>query len=1220
MESKQVQLYLDREKMIEASPVTSAECVILSDGNDLQKVLDNDLTNPTVVHEETSFKVGVGDINVSSSVVDGEVGRMVIKGKTYQNILPEPSTHVLTNNKEMFKVNEGLDPNVEIVDGVSKSAILKGQTLVNLAPKVEDSVISNYQSGNVILTSEFKPLTNLKANTEYTVLFKASNVVNATNGMYQYQGRDTENVFIKYNIKNYTLVNGYNKLTFTPSVEISKIQFLSYNTLSVGGSCCIHGDSIMIIEGDYTNVDIPYFEGMQSVKMPVLTTTTSQNLSSVPFSFFEKTTDRKYGAWTIFEFDNLFSGKIILNKRPFNTIMYFDTKENRLNIGTTVVKDVQFIGFYNSSTNIENNNKGNLLELLESGELDISLQENGKTNVYSYKKNDKTNILSTSEDVTLRGIGEVRDTLDLLTGELTERVGETVLNGGENWVLTRNNSITSVFELNNNLNTTTNKDLICDKIDGTFYSSFTDGKEAIKYTTRLFINILNSKATTVNELKIYLKSNPITIQYELATPIIKTVDLSTSGNWEKVVLDGKSSENWQQNTHSGNFVQFEGYSNFCLYSLNLPLVNRGLLCDKLSYYGYDSGFRQKGIEGISDGGGYKLIFVRVKTEKLPTNDVAGFKQWLSQNPIEVSYMLSSNKDSTQVKQPIFFKDGHIQLSSGADNSLIPTLDYQAKTSNSYVMDLMKANTRYTMKAKSASGTFTIDGTSYGAGTNGTFTTPSSMTNKLLVMSDTAHEEVMILEGDVTSKTIPYFKGIKSAFEDEDKIEVLSTGKNLFDGVFEKGIIEANGNLGYSTTAIRTVNYISVKPNTSYHINLVNLESFESFKVVYVHEYDKNYKVLREMQVDNRGVYTSQSETRFIKINTHDNNNLPVDSKMIVCKNSTNEQQYESYKSNNTKIPLLLSLQTVVEDVHMTQGSLDNATGVELVDTTCVRSNFIEVAEDTPIAFRNGGLERMAHILAYDSKKRYVEKLGIVSSCSIPQDKDIKYVRIFMNANNYEKLTISKYIKAYNGLASLPNGVCDELIVDRTKKKATLIQRIKSTVFNGSEDWNSSSYSHDKLVEFVYHGGVQIAHTVFSDRFATGGVDVERVAFSGRSIYIRILKTKVSNVDSFKKWLSQNPLTVQYGLQTPLITEIDLESFPLVYKDGHIFLNSEIAPVVEIDYNVNQSQQIQANNETLQRHELDILDLDNLIVSFVDCEYRLRLLKFDMELSMMALAE
>ena len=110
------------------------------------------------------------------------------------------------------------------------------------------------------------------------------------------------------------------------------------------------------------------------------------------------------------------------------------------------------------------------------------------------------------------------------------------------------------------------------------------------------------------------------------------------------------------------------------------------------------------------------------------------------------------------------------------------------------------------------------------------------------------------------------------------------------------------------------------------------------------------------------------------------------------------------------------------------------------------------------------------------------------------------------------------------------------------------------------------------------------------------------------------------IEGFKSWLSQNPLVIYYELETPVVTEVDLEGFPFIYKDGHIFLNSEIAPVVEINYNINQSQQIQSNNETLQRHELDILDLDNLIVSFVNAEYNLRLLKFDMELSMMALAE
>ena len=59
-----------------------------------------------------------------------------IKGQTYQNILPEPTTPVLTNNAEMFSVDEGLDETIEIVDGVAKSAILKGNTLVNLLNKL----------------------------------------------------------------------------------------------------------------------------------------------------------------------------------------------------------------------------------------------------------------------------------------------------------------------------------------------------------------------------------------------------------------------------------------------------------------------------------------------------------------------------------------------------------------------------------------------------------------------------------------------------------------------------------------------------------------------------------------------------------------------------------------------------------------------------------------------------------------------------------------------------------------------------------------------------------------------------------------------------------------------------------------------------------------------------------------------------------------------------
>ena len=136
-----------------------------------------------------------------------------------------------------------------------------------------------------------------------------------------------------------------------------------------------------------------------------------------------------------------------------------------------------------------------------------------------------------------------------------------------------------------------------------------------------------------------------------------------------------------------------------------------------------------------------------------------------------------------------------------------------------------------------------------------------------------------------------------------------------------------------------------------------------------------------------------------------------------------------------------------------------------------------------------------------------------------------------------------------------------------------------------------------------------------------GVYIYRHASSSEvRVRLKLKRTGRHDVVGMQNWLRSNNIVTLYELETPIVTEIDLENFPFIYKDGHIFLNSEIAPVVEIAYNVNQTQQIQANNETLQRHELDILDLDNLIVSFVNAEYNLRLLKFDMELSMMALAE
>lgn len=1210
MESKQVQLYLDREKMIEASPETSANCVILSDGNDLQKVLNNDLTTPTVVHEETSFKVGVGDIDVSGSIVDGEVGRMVIKGQTYQNILPEPSTHVLTNNKEMFKVNEGLDPNVEIVDGVSKSAILKGNTLVNLLngdnieqrPSSNTSAICGYDKE----TRTFHFITNLsypysysyistynadkngvarhlKNNTDYTIMWYGEKI----------RDDDDSQTFIKvgasssaYGDPNYftNVVNiktGKMLYRTQTSYEDSIVRLLGIRVFNVSNDI-EYKLRFVILEGDYTNFDIPYFEGMKSVRMPVLTTT-GKNLfdvnkgkefvyNRVPFTKFDGSVYTIHvGSVDSVEIEN---DSIILNNITYANTVQLQTKHyvdegvtyniSIINESGTSIK-VRGITYYNQYGEILGGYWDRIGEItppkgcnylivgytcgLGNGRYKIQFEQGTTSTTYEPYK---TNILSTSEDVVLRGIGDVKDELNLLTGEVTESVSEVVLDGTNtpNIMFLEPNraegytvfpmQISDVFP-----NMTVNYNNYTQLISNNFnylvggYLNRLAGKWMCINAMYFVLSISNDELESldIQGLNKWLSLNKTTIYYP-SERSIKTVDLSSSGNWEKIVLDGSSDELWR-------FREKWREDGTLCFSIPMPEdmkhngMNQmiGIMSDK-----FKPGFMKE--NSIFTGYLNERVICLCFNPTVVSSDLDSVRAWLSQNPVTVWYQTTNHQDSTQVKQPIFFKDGHIQLSSGADNSLIPTLDYQAKTSNSYVVDLIKSNTQYTMKAKSASGTFTIDGTSYGAGTNGTFTTPTSMTNKLLVMSNNANEEVMIIEGDVTDKTIPYFKGIKSAFEGESKIEVLSTGKNLIKKEeFKEYILKYHP---HSTFYVEDGVEYCKTVNSLFHNKPFMKGQFKKGT-----RYTMTLKA--ELKQENKGLYLAFRYT-----------------------DDTYSSDYTS-STNPTVLTVTSSKDKVVDYVYL--------------------------------SYSNGG----DVVLDLDSFQL------------TETDSRVEYEPYKSNSTK---------IPLLSPLRSLPNGVCDELIIDRMKKKVTLIQRVGYGVLgrqgHGYNYANSSINTNLYQPWYTKDLGDNVANSTNANTMLCDKLLVTYENYTGRAkesigMYPDksanftgcLLKTTLG-AKTVKQWFEANEVSVYYQLETPVVTEIDLENFPLVYKDGHIFLNSEIAPVVEIDYNVNQAQLIIGNGETLLRHEQEILDLDKLIVSFVDCEYRLRLLKFDMELSMMSL--
>lgn len=329
---------------------------------------------------------------------------------TYENDTYTPT--ITVKNKSSVKTGEGdeVDYSANVMDGHAKSAILKGQTLVNLATINSISFTSAWQT-------KYLGEMTLKGGTQYLVVVECS----IDDSELILQSRDGY-AFVSHLKKGF--VKGENKFIISLEDNANGVQLKTGNTFDVVV------EKIRLIEyvTGLENLDIPYFTGMQSVRMPVLTTS----------------------------------------------------------------------------------------------------NEDGT----------KTNILSTSEDVTLRGIGDVQDTLDCLTGELTERIVEIVLDGTEDWIaddgrfkLVRNdiipnkwsNGISNYF-IGNRGQLTSNADY-----DNYFaingYGLFLCVRD---------VDLFPTPKTQINEFKTWLnerniQGNPVILQYMSAKETIKTVDLIPSG-------------------------------------------------------------------------------------------------------------------------------------------------------------------------------------------------------------------------------------------------------------------------------------------------------------------------------------------------------------------------------------------------------------------------------------------------------------------------------------------------------------------------------------------------------------------------------------------------------------------------------------------------------------------------------------------------------------------
>lgn len=270
-----------------------------------------------------------------------------------------------------------------------------------------------------------------------------------------------------------------------------------------------------------------------------------------------------------------------------------------------------------------------------------------------------------------------------------------------------------------------------------------------------------------------------------------------------------------------------------------------------------------------------------------------------------------------------------------------------------------------------------------------------------------------------------------------------------------------------------------------------------------------------------------------------------------------------------------------------------------------------------------------------------------SECSFATKFTTTTINIYSNGYNYvssinNKLTISNFMMTKNSkptsyepyksnivscesyydeatqsdktivLRSLPNGVCDTLNVETGE----YVQRIGEIVLDGTHSITSNNVK-ENTVEFSYGriSTMKIKSPLLCDKLPNSepyNTDVEGICCHvlNGNFHFNILKSKLPEVtvSGVNTYLSQNPITVQYELETPIVSTVDVQGFPHAYKNGHIQLSSgsielSLTPTVTYKVPVSRMGQIASNTKSNLRQSIKLDQLEVLVYqSLINAEY------------------
>ena len=449
--------------------------------------------------------------------------------------------------------------------------------------------------------------------------------------------------------------------------------------------------------------------------------------------------------------------------------------------------------------------------------------------------------LSLPPHIELHSVNNIRDELDIETGILTHNATKFVLDGTftENWIISRNDNVGKIIAGRSSGNglphykilrdnygfpyTITNENSVCtvgitstpDTSTYTFNDVriYFDEYSGNYHMTVIFPN--SYEFTTSQQVNDWLNANPITIITTRENPTTEKIiinynepceygrilpsgamdyyNVATSEylqNISSILLDGANE--WNEIVENENTVRV-------LYASPTDIkmkASGGLYCDNDMFPNIqdDSDVEHCRVHDTDNN----KLYIYIDKNKLMSPDLVGFQIWLQENQFTVYYETSetiiSIKDYSELDPELARwemidckAEGKIEY----NGVIYPEISYQASSANRFEIDNLEPNTQYTVYAENMveNPTINLGGATHDFVNGSPYT--SGDNNVVIFNASPNVSNIMIIKGDTSNESIPYFTGmlnvvnptvISTNNSDTSRVTSNIVLRSTFDGI------------------------------------------------------------------------------------------------------------------------------------------------------------------------------------------------------------------------------------------------------------------------------------------------------------------------------------------------------------------------------------------------------------------------------------------------------